>query len=233
MSVYLALEILAFMVPLIYSYDQKLQFYLKIKSVVLSLFIVGSFFIVSDILFTKYGIWGFNPKYHSNIVLLNLPLEEWLFFFVIPYASLFLHDTLVFLFPKIQLSNWQTKILSSIIIACVAIIVLMNLGKTYTMIYGSVVIFAILLTSFGSSHLLSRFYLTFMVILVPFFLVDSVLTGSFIPGEVVWYNNFENLGIRILTIPVEDIGYAFSLILFNLLLINKLEILFAKRTVIR
>ena len=231
MYVYLALEIFAILVPLIYSYDRKLQFYVKIKSVAVSLVIVGSFYILADILFTKYGIWGFNPKYHSSIVLFKLPLEEWLFFIVIPYASLFLHDTLVYLFPNVQLSNWRTKVISAVVVMILGAVVFFNTDKAYTAIYGSVTIFAIFLASIGSSQLLNRFYLTFIVILVPFFLVNSVLTGSFIPEEVVWYNNSENLGLRIFTVPVEDISYAFSLILFNLLLINKLEGHFAKGTI--
>jgi len=231
MSVYLALEIFAILVPLIYSYDRKLQFYVKIKSVIISLVFVGSFYILGDILFTKYGIWGFNPRYHSNIVLFKLPVEEWLFFIVIPYASLFLHDTLVYLFPKIYLSNLQSRIISVILVVCLAIVVIINIEKAYTAIYGSIAIFAIFLASIDSTQLINRFYLTFMVILIPFFLVNSVLTGSFIPEEVVWYNNSENLGIRIFTVPVEDISYAFSLILFNLLLINKLEGFFAKRSI--
>jgi len=233
MYVYLALEIFAILVPLIYSYDRKLQFYVKIKSVAVSLVIVGSFYILADILFAKYGIWGFNPKYHSSIVLFKLPLEEWLFFIVIPYASLFLHDTLVYLFPNVQLSNWQTKVVSAVVVMILGAVVFFNTDKAYTAIYGSVTIFAIFLASIGSSQLLNRFYLTFIVILVPFFLVNSVLTGSFIPEEVVWYNNSENLGLRIFTVPVEDISYAFSLILFNLLLINKLEGRFSKSTVHR
>ena len=61
-------------------------------------------------------------------------------------------------------------------------------------------------------------FLTFLVILVPFLIVNGILTGTFIEGEVVWYNPEENLGIRIFTIPVEDFGYGFSLILFDLLL---------------
>jgi len=233
MSVYLALEIFAILVPLIYSYDRKLQFYVKIKSVVLSLVAVGSFYILGDILFTKYGIWGFNPRYHSSIVLFNLPLEEWLFFIIIPYASLFLHDTLVYLFPNVLLSNWNTTIVSVALVVGLGVIVFMNIEKVYTAIYGGVAIIAIILALLNSSQLLNRFYLTFMVILIPFFLVNSVLTGSFIPEEVVWYNNSENLGIRIFTVPVEDISYAFSLILFNLLLINKLEGCFEKSTVHR
>ena len=233
MFVYLALEICAILIPFIYSYDRKLQFYLKIKAVALSLLIVGSFYVAGDIIFTKFGIWGFNPKYHSGILLLNLPLEEWLFFLVIPYASLFLHDTLIYLFPRLKLSNKQTNIVSAILIFGLGILVITNLHKAYTAVYLTVSVFAILLTIFSSPQILNRFYLTFIGILIPFFLVNSVLTGSFIDEPVVWYNNLENLGIRIFTVPVEDIGYAFSLILFNLIVINMITAFFEKKSVSR
>jgi lycopene cyclase domain-containing protein len=59
-----------------------------------------------------------------------------------------------------------------------------------------------------------------MIILIPFFIVNGILTGSFIEGQVVWYNNAENLGIRIATIPIEDIGYAFNMLFMSILLIE-------------
>ena len=225
MFVYLALEIFAILVPLLFSYDRKLRFYHKLKSVAISLLSIGSFYIAGDILFTHHGIWGFNPKYHSGILLLNLPVEEWLFFIIIPYASLFLHETLVFLFPDARLGVRKTKIVSIVLVTSLGLIVFFNFQKTYTSSYLTVAVFAILL---AKKEILSRFYLTFIIILVPFFLVNSVLTGSFTSEPVVWYNDAENLGIRIFTVPVEDISYAFSLILFNLLLINKLDILFKR-----
>jgi hypothetical protein len=40
---------------------------------------------------------------------------------------------------------------------------------------------------------------------------------------VVIYNNSENLCIRIGTIPVEDVAYAFSMLLMSLVLIKKIE----------
>jgi len=228
MFVYLVLEIFVIFVPLFFSYDRKLKFYLKLKSVAISMLCVGSFYIAGDILFTQHAIWGFNPKYHTGIMLLNLPVEEWLFFIVIPYASLFLHDTLVYLFPDARLSARQTKIVSIPLVTSLGLIVFFNFQRTYTSSCFTLVIFAILL---AKREVLSRFYLTFIIILVPFFLVNSVLTGSFISEPVVWYNNAETLGIRLFTVPVEDISYAFSLILYNLLLINKLEDIFARRPV--
>ena len=72
-------------------------------------------------------------------------------------------------------------------------------------------------------NLLSHFYLTFLVMLIPFFIVNGILTGSFVENEVVWYNNLENLNIRVFTIPIEDIIYAFTLILLNLFVMTLLE----------
>lgn len=59
--------------------------------------------------------------------------------------------------------------------------------------------------------------------LIPFFIVNGVLTGTGIEGNIVWYNDEQNLGIRLLTIPVEDSAYAFSLILMNLVLFYKFK----------
>ena len=88
------------------------------------------------------------------------------------------------------------------------------------MVFGIIVlVFAYVI----DASLLRKFYLTFLVMLLPFFVVNGVLTGSGIEGEVVWYNNAQNIGFRIGTIPIEDIIYAFSLIILNLVLFQLLD----------
>ncbi len=231
MSFYLALEILTIIVPLLYSYDRNLNFYPKLKVVGLSLIFVGAFYVVGDIWFTQSGFWGFNEKYHSGIMIFNLPLEECLFFIVIPYASIFLHDTLIYLFPKVILSRLATQALSAVLIIGLLGLVLSNLNRAYTAIYFSVAMASIIWGWISAFELLRRYYLTFCVILIPFFLVNSVLTGSFIAEPVVWYNNAQNLGIRIGTVPVEDISYAFSLILLNLIVISRLSSWFNRKSI--
>ena len=70
---------------------------------------------------------------------------------------------------------------------------------------------------------MGHFYLAFGVILIPFLIVNSILTGSFIEGEVVWYNDVDTLGIRLGTIPVEDVFYAMLLILMNISIFEWLQ----------
>ncbi len=223
MWLYSSLLFFSILVPIVLSFDKKLQFYKRWRYLFPSIFVVAFFYIGFDVLFTKMGVWGFNSLYHLNKIIFGLPIEEWLFFLVIPYASIFLHESLVLYFPNFKLKNGLSRTFSAIIIICLLIVLLFNLDKAYTVYIFSSVIIALALSFFDKSKIINSYYLTFLVILIPFIIVNAILTGSFIDQEVVWYNNNENLGIRFLTIPIEDFGYVFSLILFNLLLIAKLR----------
>ncbi len=223
MSVYSIILISSIIVPLALSFDKKLQFYKQWKYLFPSILAVALFYIIFDLYFTKLGVWGFNFRYHSSVVFYKLPIEEWLFFIAIPYASIFLHDSIVLYFIKYRLKNIVAKYLSSFIIMVSFLLVIFNLEKAYTVYIFSLIILVLSLSFFDKSKIINSYYCTFLVILIPFVIVNAFLTGSFIDDPIVWYNNTENLSIRFLTIPIEDFGYAFSLILFNLLLRNKLK----------
>ena len=51
--------------------------------------------------------------------------------------------------------------------------------------------------------------------MIPFLIVNGLLTGTYLDQPVVWYNNMENSSYRLLTIPYEDIFYGFDLLLIN------------------
>ena len=223
MSLYSILLLSSVLVPLALSFDKKLQFYKQWKYLLPSMLVIALFYIVFDIYLTKVAVWGFNARYHSSIVLLYLPLEEWLFFIVIPYASIFLHDSIVLYYSKFRLTNTVAKYVRLSLILISLTLVVLHLDKAYTSYIFSMLILVLLASLFDKTNVTNSFYCTFLVILVPFIGVNAVLTGSLIDEPVVWYNNSENVGIRFLTIPIEDFGYAFSLILFNLLLRDKLK----------
>ena len=220
MSLYLTLLILSIIFPLVLSFDKKVAFYRHWPALFPSLLVTGALFIIFDIYFARQGIWGFNPRYHSGIVLAYLPLEEWLFFIVIPYASIFIHYVIIAYFPKAFFSDKTTIIITIVLISVLILGVIMNLQKAYTLVYFSAMIIVLTVAALVNTDLLKKFYVTFLVILIPFSIINGILTGSFIADEVVWYNHLEITGIRFFTIPVEDFTYGFSLILINLLLMN-------------
>lgn len=222
-SLYLIVNIASLSIPFIYSFEKRMHFIKWWKEVFLSILIVGTFFILWDVIFTDLGVWGFNSKYLVGITAINLPIEEWLFFICIPYASIFTHYAVIYFYPQFQLGTTATKIISTVLIALLLMVVIFNVDKKYTFYNFTLLIVLLLYGLFKNDKSIKIFYLTFGIILIPFFLVNGILTGSFIDEQIVWYNDAENLGIRLFTIPIEDVGYAFNLLYMNVLLIEKLK----------
>ena len=221
MSLYAWLNLLSISVPFLVSFHPKIRLYKNWKSLFLAIFLTMIPYIIWDIYFTDKGYWGFNDAYLHGHAFMGLPIEEWLFFICIPYACAFTHRSLLALNSKISLSNKVTNFITYGLLLLFAALLIFNFERAYTMIDMVFAIVVLLVTYRYNRSLLRSFYLTFLVMLIPFLIVNGILTGSGIEDQVVWYNDMENLGIRFLTIPVEDFGYAFSLILMNLLLFER------------
>jgi lycopene cyclase domain-containing protein len=76
---------------------------------------------------------------------------------------------------------------------------------------------------------LPKLFSIYPILLFPFIIVNGILTGTALENPIVWYNDNENLGIRLLTIPIEDFFYGFELILLNIFIYEFLNKKFAKR----
>ena len=205
MSTYLLINLCSIAIPLIYSFHNRLQVYRTWYALWPAIVITTSFFIVWDIYFTRWGVWGFNPKHLLGIDWLGLPVEEWLFFICIPYACVFTYACLKRLLQKDYLGRFAEKMSWTFIVSLTAI-GLWHLERLYTSttFLATAAFLALHLLVFKSSYL-GRFYFAYTILLLPFLIVNGLLTGTLIEEQVVWYNNAENLGLRVLTIPVEAV----------------------------
>ena len=220
---YLLIDISAIAIPLAASFQKKHNFFKKWKNVWISIFLSGLIFLLWDGGFTRLGVWGFNPKYLSGIYIGMLPLEEILFFICIPYACLFTYFAVTHLIEKDYLFPHQ-ELISSALSIILLISGVFNLERWYTGITFTGLGFALgLQMLYLRPRYMGRFYLSFLFTLFPFLLVNGILTGFMIPDEVVWYNDEENLGIRIGTIPFEDVFYGLLLVLSNVIIFEYLE----------
>lgn len=222
MYTYLLLNIVTLLGPLILSFDKRVNFFRSWRALFPAIAIVGAIFLIWDEWFTEMGVWGFNPDYLVGIYGGKLPLEEWLFFLTVPYACIFIYACLNYYVKKDILGNIARPFFT------VLAITLLVLGVLFIdQIYTGVTFFA-LAGWIGMNLLvwkpewLGRFLLAYLVGLVPFLMVNGVLTAL----PVVWYNDAENFSLRLGTIPVEDTMYMMLLLLMN---INIYEWLLARR----
>ena len=153
-----------------------------------------------------------------------MPIEELGFFFVVPFCSIFLHYSLCSVLKPFPLREKAITVVSLVLIIGSISIVFMNLEKLYTVINFSILAVTIGLVLWKHRSLLLDFCTTFLFILVPFTLVNGALTGLFtdVNDAIVQYDN-NHLIVRIGTIPYEDFGFAFSMLLLNLFIYKKLS----------
>lgn len=215
---YLMINFFVVIIPFLFSFHPKLNFYKTWNAFFPAVILTGMLFIAADMYFTYLGVWGFNKSYLSGIRFFNIPIEEALFFLCIPYACVFTFFCLNIFFPK-EINKKKEERFTLYFIVALAIAALFNIEKIYTSTTFLSLAFVLALSSYvWKVEWLGKFYLVYAVLLIPFFISNGLLTGTGLESPVVWYNNYQFMGIRILTIPVEDIFYGMELILINVLI---------------
>jgi len=193
--------------PLALSFDQKIRFVQYWKPLLISILCVATVFVVWDYWFTDMGIWGFTDHYVGGVYLYNLPIEEVLFFVFVPYACVFIYEVVKGYFPNLKLELLGRAFgfllgLSGLVLAMV------YSAKWYTLLASSISALLVIGLCFQLRvKWFGYFSLAFLVCLLPFLVVNGLLTGIATPEPVVWYNEDHIIGLRLGTIPFEDIYY--------------------------
>jgi lycopene cyclase domain-containing protein len=196
--------------PLAQSFEKRVYMYRKFRFILPGILAIGAVYIAWDIWFTKVGIWGFNPNYTRHVDLLGLPVEEWLFFLIVPYACIFLFEVLRLFVKRFYHPQLAKGVLWTLLVALVVSLPFVY-TRTYTFTAFSFTALMLLLQLLQKTYRtwFSGFMIAYLLSLVPFLVVNGILTSL----PVVWYNNAENLGLRCYTVPVEDFIYLMGLLL--------------------
>ena len=209
---YLLINFLSVIFPLLLSFDSRVRYYKSWKFICPGLLLTGIVFLAWDVVFTVKGVWSFNPNYILGINFFKLPLEEILFFLTIPFSCIFIYACLNY-YVKWQIPDRIVRFINSLLMLVSVIILIIYYNRLYTLInFGTLFLLLILLQIVFKVKWMNRFYLAYVVSLIPFYIVNGILTSV----PIVSYNNAENLAVRIGTIPVEDHFYLMSLLLMNI-----------------
>lgn len=201
-------------IPLIRSFENRVAFRKKWPPLFMGILVMMLVFIPWDIMFTRMGVWSFNYNYVLGFYFMDLPLEEWSFFIIVTYCCVFIYEVVRYFFPRFSYPK-ASYALTVVLALFTALVAFMNTDRIYTfvvMYLSSILLFWQLFTKSHKTWL-SHFYLMYFIGLIPFFIVNGVLTAL----PVVSYNNAENLALRMGTIPVEDAFYFLSMMFITLM----------------
>jgi len=219
MNLYLWILVGIAAVPLVLSFDKKVHYVSRWPAVFAAAGIVGAVYIGWDILKTEADVWGFVESRAGSFRILGLPLAEILFFVVVPFSCIFIYEVVRAYFKErtVAIPRWIWYA-AAVVLAVLAVVFRSQL-YTLTVLLSVAVFFALTAAVrpglLGSRH----FWLAVLLTFLPFLIFNGLLTA--IP--IVIYNDAENWGIRVYTIPLEDFFYSFSLLGFNFLVFRLLR----------
>lgn len=205
------------------SFDKRIRFDKHFGSFLKAAVIVAIPFIAWDVWFTAKGVWWFNTDYTLGITLAGLPLEEILFFIFIPFSCVFTYFCFDRFFKLDWLSGFNNLIVFVGIIVC-SVVGLLHVDKIYTLVTAVVTVLTLIYLHFiVRAEWIGKASLVYTVLMLGFFPVNGILTGSFLDHPIVNYNPKDFLGIRMFTIPIEDAVYGYSQFLLVLYFFKKFQ----------
>lgn len=211
----------AVIICFIASFDKRILFNLYFGAFIKAAIIVAIPFIAWDVWFTYKGVWWFNTAYTVGIVIAGLPIEEWSFFICIPFSCVFTYFCIDKFFKLDWLNGFNNVIVFISVIIC-SVVALLHYTKIYTLVTAIATLATLVFLHFiARVNWISKASLVFTILMLGFFPVNGLLTGSGLNAPIVNYNPNDFLGIRMLTIPIEDAVYGYTQFLLVLYFFKK------------
>ena len=216
MTLYFYLLLFTISFPLSASWDKRFKYAQNFKYLFPAILTTGTFFIIWDIIFTKNGVWGFSEVHASSLKFFYLPIEEWLFFIIIPFSCVFIYESVKY-FHKAEKYNSIARYIFLGTGVILIIVGSLNYERDYT--FWNFIFCGIFLLYSGykerkyhGNFLISSFMYKFLFS-YQWYTDRWNFDFDFTTDPVVWYNNDENLSIRMITIHSKISSTIFSFFL--------------------
>ena len=222
-STYLLVNFFMVIICFSASFNKKIQFYKHFGTFLLSSTIVAVPFIVCDIWFTDMDVWRFNTDYTIGVIIAGLPIEEWLFFYSIPFAFVFTYYGLDRFFDLSWTHVFNNVIVFVTTIVCV-VTVLLYYDRLYTFTAAVITLVTMAYLHFiAKKEWIGQAFFVFVILMIGFFAVNGLLTVTGTGASMVNYNREHLLDIRMFNIPVEAVVYGFSQFMLNIYFFDLLK----------
>ena len=212
MSTYLWFNLFIIAFPLAFSFGPWVKYYTKYKALFSSIIIVSILFVLWDLIAVYRGDWSFNSRYIIGLKVFGLPMKKILFFITVPYSCVFIYESLLYFGKDRKIPyNKYFYIFLGLLLICISLI-FRHQYYTFTVL-NLCALFIFITVFFLPSLFQSELYWEYIILsFIPFLIFNFLLTSY----PVVVYNPNAIWGIRIITIPLEDFFYNYTLLSFYL-----------------
>ena len=166
---YSILMLLTLSYPLAQSFEGRIYYYKKWRMLLPSIVLMMLIFIPWDIWFTDWSVWQFNSDYIFGVKIFQLPIEEWMFFIIVPFSCVFIHEVLNYFFNKNLESRFYLKV-SLFFSVILAVFSVLYSDKLYTLVCFSLTSLSLLFYLFIIQFGLVIFFRTFFSFFDSFFI---------------------------------------------------------------
>lgn len=216
---YLLLNCIIIAGPLALSFESKMRFITKWRFAFPAILLVAIPYLIWDAAVTGVH-WRFNEAYTLDFRIAGLPIEEWLFFVTVPFAGIFIWESLRFNYANRVVD--RLRFVRVMLYLCLPVGVLFFFtGKHYT---GLMFIFLSAVAFFD--HMLKTGLLTQRLLYIYLTIASAlivVFNGYLTARPVVLYDAQYQVGIKVGSIPIEDFGYGLSLLLLVTIFYEKFK----------
>ncbi len=210
---YLFLQLTYLIIPVLLSRKNNMRFTFRLRYLMPAVIFSGAIFVMWNMRFNELGIWNYNPEYITGIYMLNVPVEEWLAFIIIPISAAYIFDWLSIKLEKFKQHNilLAVSLLLFIAMGGLAYFFRRNMFSFFTFFLAAIYLGYTVFRNRFKKHY-PAFYGAFIITLIPF-LVVSILAGLL---PVISYNTDHIMGIVIFAVPLERIFYLFLMLLITI-----------------
>ncbi len=205
-SEYLIFDFIVGVMPLLGLAMYRRGIWPKWSAAIKAILPVGSLYLIWDQLVTN-SWWKFNPRFTLGLHIGNLPIEEILFFLVVPYSCLVLWVNL----NQLDKRNWSFPIeqVLGLVFTGWGVVALYN-QKWYSLTVCLVSLVLLFCSWKAGFWLRKKSVSIFGVIVIA---LTIIFNGYLTARPIVQYASSPISNIRIGSVPVEDIVYGMNLIL--------------------
>lgn len=216
---YLIFNIVVAAGPIACSFEKRVYFFARWRAALVATIITAIPFIIWDAIVTG-SHWWFNERFITGVYIAGLPIGEWLFFLTVPFACLFVWEVLNLDAERLDKEvalNTSLWMAAGILVGTACLV----FGKFYTMLVAYSLVVVPVIDKILKTGILKRF-LTYIFLLISTVLM-LIFNGYLTARPVVLYDASYQLDWRIFTIPIEDFGYGYALLLLTLILYEYLK----------